>query len=125
MTAPRFVQYARAFGTLTFTSFRRLLWSVGTLMLVFPPAACALLVVWRDYGAMSDEVEAFNGLSNFLIKVFASFVLPLCCVTFGATAVGGDRDDGTLLFLLMRPLPRGLIVAAKMAAALPLSVAFT
>jgi ABC-2 type transport system permease protein len=117
------VQYARAFGTLTFTSFRRLLWSVGTLMLVFPPAACALFVVRRGYGSMPAET-AFNLFSQFLVMVFASFVVPLCCVTFGATAVGGDRDDGTLLFLLMRPLPRGLIIAAKFAAALPLSVGF-
>ena len=94
-------------------------------MLVFPPAACALFVARRGYGSMTDAVLAFNDFSQYPVFVFTSFVVPLCCVTFGATAVGGDRDDGTLLFLLMRPLPRGLIIAAKFAAALPLSVGFT
>jgi len=124
MTAPVVVRYARAWATLVYTSFRRLLWSVGTLMLVFPLAACALFVARRGYSSMADDVTAFNLFSQFLVFVFTPFVVPLCAVTFGASSVGGDREDGTLLFLLMRPLPRGLIVSAKFAAALPLAVGF-
>jgi ABC-2 type transport system permease protein len=94
-------------------------------MLVFPLAACALFVVRRGFASIPDEVAAFNAFSQFLIFVYGSFIVPLCSATFGATSLGGDREDGTLLFLLMRPVPRGLIVTAKFAAALPLAVGFT
>lgn len=125
MTTLRPVQYFRAWTTLVFISFSRLLWSVGTLMLVFPLAACLLFVARRGIAAMPDDVAAFNTFSLFLISVYGSFVVPLCAATFGATSLGGDREDGTLLFLLMRPLPRGLIITAKFAAAWPLAVGFT
>lgn len=125
MIAPRSVQYFRAWTTLVFTSFQRLFWSVGTLMLVFPLAACALFVTRRGFASMADDVAAFNAFSMFLVFVYASFIVPLCSATFGATSLGGDREDGTLLFLLMRPVPRGLIVTAKFAAALPLAVGFS
>lgn len=124
MTAPRPVQYLRAWTTLVYTSFARLLWSVGTLMLVFPLAACTLFVARRGFASMPDDVAAFNSFSLFMIFVYGSFIVPLCSATFGATSLGGDREDGTLLFLLMRPLPRGLIVTAKFAAAWPLAVGF-
>ena len=34
-----------------------------------------------------------------------------------ATALGGERRDGTLSFLLLKPVPRWVVVAAKMLAA--------
>src|SRR5690606_13486164 len=36
--------------------------------------------------------------------------------------IGGDREDRTLLFLLIRPVPRGLVLLAKVLATLPLVV---
>lgn len=112
----------RAWTTLVFTSFRRLLWSVGTLMLVFPLAACLLFVARRGYTSISDEAVAFNALSNFLIFIYAAFMTPLCALTFGAQSLSGDREDRTLVFLLIRPVPRWVILTAKFAAAWPLAV---
>lgn len=120
----------RAFTTLTLLSFRRLLWSVGTLMLLFPLAAGGLFVyrffqVGRFAGDGAHAIRGFNEFSTFLLTVFASFLMPLCALAFGTASLGGEREDRTLLFLLIRPLPRGLILAAKFLASLPLVLGFT
>jgi ABC-2 type transport system permease protein len=119
----------RAFTTLTLLSFRRLLWSVGALMLLFPLAAGGLVVFrFAQIGRYSGGLQAvrgFNEFSMYLLTVFASFLLPLCALAFGTAGLGSEREDRTLLFLLVRPLPRGLILAAKFLALLPLVLGFT
>ncbi len=55
-----------------------------------------------------------------MILIFASFVVPICALAFGTASVGGDREDRTLVFLLVRPIPRALILLAKFTATLPL-----
>jgi len=44
-------------------------------------------------------------------------VLPICAMVIGAGAMGDERRDGTLSFLMLRPIPRWVIVAAKFVAA--------
>ena len=55
-----------------------------------------------------------------MILVFASFVVPICALAYGTASVGGDREDRTLVFLLVRPIPRALVLLAKFTATLPL-----
>lgn len=123
--AAHWAHWVRAFVTLVLLSFRRLFWSVGTLMLLFPLGACTIFLLRRRYDAMSDPAQAFNSLSNFVLIVYAAFLVPLCALAFGTASVGGDREDKTLLFLLIRPLPRAMILLAKFAAALPLVLGFS
>jgi ABC-2 type transport system permease protein len=120
----------RAFTTLTLLSFRRLLWSVGTLMLLFPLLAGGLFVfrfaqLGRFSGGGTQALRSFNDFSWFILNVFTPFLMPLCALAFGTASLGGEREDRTLLFLLIRPLPRGLILAAKFLASLPLVLGFT
>jgi ABC-2 type transport system permease protein len=63
--------------------------------------------------------------SNFLILIFASFMVPICALAYGTASVGGDREDHTLLFVLVRPIPRWLVLLAKFTATLPLTVGLT
>jgi len=112
----------RAWTTLLWLSFRRLLWSGSTLMVMLPLLACLLFIVrWRSF-LPNDSFAAFNAFSQFLMFVFASFVVPICAVAYATSSVGGDREDRTLLFLLIRPVPRPLILLAKYAATLPLAL---
>ena len=83
--------YLRAGTTLVFTTCRRLVWSVGTLMLLFPLTACALFVARRGYPQISDPLVAFNSLSNFLLSIYASFMPPLCAL-WTAPRVGKSVD---------------------------------
>jgi ABC-2 type transport system permease protein len=109
----------RAWTTLAWLSFRRLLWSTGTAMVMLPLAGCLLFVLRRHYGREYSAAE-FEHFSEFVILVFASFVVPICALAFGTASIGGDREDRTLVFLLVRPIPRALVLLAKFTATLPL-----
>ena len=49
-------------------------------------------------------------------------MLPLCTLALSAGSIGGDREDRTLLFVLVRPLARPAILLAKVVATLPLAL---
>lgn len=55
--------------------------------------------------------------AEFLTGLVRDFVigtlLPLAAVIFGTTAFGGELDDGTLVYLLVKPLPRWRVVVWK------------
>lgn len=112
----------RAWITLFWLSFRRLLWSTSTLMVLFPMAGGVLFLLRRRYDLVGSLDQAFQQFSNFLIIVFVGFLVPVCALAYGTSSVGGDREDRTLLFLLIRPIPRWLVLSAKFAAAFPLTV---
>ncbi|MBS0211253.1 MAG: ABC transporter permease subunit [Planctomycetes bacterium] len=117
------MMHLRAWLMLLWLSFRRLLWSRSTLMVWFPLVVFGV-TVWRyELGRTIDLGWAFNYFSGRLIFFgFASVVLPLCVVAFSATSIGGDREDRTLLFILIRPISRPAILAAKWVATLPLTL---
>jgi ABC-2 type transport system permease protein len=110
----------RAWTTLIALSFTRLFWSSSTLMVLLPLAGCLLFVLRRHYNPPEFTLKEFREFSEFLIVVFASFVVPICALAFGTASIGGDREDRTLVFLLVRPIPRWLILLAKFTATLPL-----
>jgi ABC-2 type transport system permease protein len=112
----------RAWITLFWLSFRRLLWSTSTLMVLFPMGGGLLFLLRRRYDRIGSLDESFQAFSNFLIIVFVAFLVPVCTLAYGTSSVGSDREDRTLLFLLIRPIPRWLILTAKFAAALPLAL---
>lgn len=114
----------RAWSTLAWLSFARLLWSANTVMVLFPLSGCVLFVLRRDFGRISDPQAAFKSFSDFVLIVLASFIVPICAVAFGTTSIGGDREDHTLVFLLVRPVPRVLVLWAKFVATLPLALGF-
>ncbi|HWL73079.1 MAG TPA: ABC transporter permease subunit [Burkholderiaceae bacterium] len=113
----------RAWLALVWLSFQRLLWSSGTLMVMFPIVACGLFLIRRRYNVRTDIPATFDEFSRlFVVGIFTLFVVPICAVAYATTSIGGDREDRTLLFLLTRPLPRALILLGKLAATLPLVV---
>lgn len=117
----------RAWSTLVWVSFHRLLWSANTLMLLFPLGGTALFLLrWRRRLRTDSPEEFFESFSLFgevfVIAVFALFLLPIVALAYATTSVGGDREDRTLVFLLTRPVPRWLILLGKIAATMPLVV---
>lgn len=108
----------RAWFTLFWLTFRRLLWSASTLMVLFPMTVLLGFLYWRRYDHMPNLDQAFQRFSNFVILVFVGFFVPVCALAYGTSSIGADREDRTLLFLLIRPVPRWLVLSAKFAAAL-------
>lgn len=103
-------------------SLRRLVWSRQTMVCVLLLGFTAMVVAaWafrhdRSPAAFIEEV--------FLI-VFVSFLLPIFSLCYGTAGIASDREHQTLVYLLVTPLPRPLIFAAKFAAALTPALAWT
>ena len=113
----------RAWVMLVWLSFRRLLWSANSLMALMPLAACLLFLLKRRFGAGGFSEHLFDRFSNgFLMQIYLSIVVPLCTLAFAAGSIGGEREDRTLLFILVRPLPRWAVLLAKVVATLPLAL---
>lgn len=60
-----------------------------------------------------DEEHLVNLFSNVVLPI----VLPLIAVLFATEALGAEVEDGTLIYLTLRPQPGRSIVAQKFAAA--------
>lgn len=92
---------------------------IGLLALL--PIVVALLVrVSGRVGPGLDEIGAI-----VLDRLVVTTLLPLVALVFGTTAIGAEIDDGTALYLLVKPIARWRIVAAKLLVATGLTAALT
>jgi ABC-type transport system involved in multi-copper enzyme maturation permease subunit len=56
------------------------------------------------------------------LGVFNNFIFPVLMLAYGTAALGEDREDRTLVYLLTRPLPRWGIYLGKYLAVAPLGL---
>ncbi|HEY1066120.1 MAG TPA: ABC transporter permease subunit [Pirellulales bacterium] len=114
----RLLRAALALWTL---SLRQLVWSLNSLMMVFPIAGCVLFVLVQRYHRPTLGNRAFQEFSNeFVLTVFSAFLLPLIALAYTTSSLAGDREDRTLVYLVTRPIPRPLMLLMKLAACLPI-----
>ena len=94
---------------------RRRIW----LLLLLPLAliAMALLMRLTGRGNEATAVELMQGLA-------ISAMLPLVGAIVGTGVIGPEIDDGTILHLLSKPIPRPVIVFTKFVVAASLLVLF-
>lgn len=90
---------------------------------VWPAPAAAIGSAYAaSFRAIVDR-SGFTVFSNWLIfPVFVSFLMPLWSLSFATDSLGGERESGTLVWLLSRPLPRPTIYLAKFLALLPWAI---
>lgn len=92
---------------------RRRLW----LAIAFSLVPLIFTVFYRF--ASDDQAGArigfFSGMSRELV---IGTLVPLAAALFGTTAFGGEVDDGTLVYLLVKPIARWRIVLSKYVVAL-------
>jgi ABC-type transport system involved in multi-copper enzyme maturation permease subunit len=65
-----------------------------------------------------DFVEIF-------LVLHVSFLLPMFCLSSASSGIAADREEKTLVYLLVSPLPRPLVYLAKFSAAAVLAVFWT
>jgi ABC-2 type transport system permease protein len=94
-------------------ALRRLLLRRRSLLLALAPLLAALVAVIQAAGGTADEL-AFAGLME---QLFLPTILPFLALVIGASALGEERDDGTILYLASTPLSRLAIVLPALAAA--------
>ena len=91
---------------------RRRIW----LALAFALAPLLFTLVFMIVG--DDGSDARVGFLGVLQRdIVIGTLLPLAGVIFGTTAFGGEVDDGTLVYLLVKPIPRWQVVLSKLTVA--------
>jgi ABC-2 type transport system permease protein len=111
-----------AFPEIVRLTFRQLLGRRRTLLLLLLAALPPLLaLVFRA----ANQIDVSSFTTQVFDTVSMTIVLPLAAVLFGTGAFGAENDEGTILYLLAKPISRWVIVAAKAFAAVALSLALT
>lgn len=64
-------------------------------------------------------------IEEIFLAVYVSFLLPIFCLSQATAGIASDREEQTLVYLLVSPLPRPLIFLAKGSASLLLALAWT
>ena len=68
----------------------------------------------------ASDTSAVQVFSRYVVAaVFLGFLLPLWSLSFATEAIGGEREQNNLIWLLARPIPRPAIYLAKFVALLP------
>lgn len=98
-------------------SLRRQLFSRQTLV------CCGLLLLLAAL-VVAWSLQAQNSPKRFaeqvLMTTYIGFLLPILALSYGASCVGSEREDRTLIYLLIVPIPRTLVLLTKAAASLTL-----
>jgi ABC-2 type transport system permease protein len=84
------------------------------LLLVALPVLIGLLVRLSNRGIEIDRI---------LDAMMVQTVLPLVALVLGTAALGSELEDGTAVYLMIKPIPRWRIIGAKMLVAAGLTVA--
>jgi ABC-2 type transport system permease protein len=90
------------------------------LLLTAMPAVLILLAIVVRLAHGSDDQAAANLLSTFSL----GFLVPLICLIAGTGSIGPEIDDGSIVYLLAKPLSRYVIVYSKLAVAIVVATGF-
>jgi ABC-2 type transport system permease protein len=96
-------------------ALRRLLLRRRSLLLGLAPLFAALVAAIQAAGGTADAKE----FASLMEQLFLPTILPFMALVIGSSAIGEERDDGTILYLASTPLPRlAIALPAIVAAAL-------
>jgi ABC-2 type transport system permease protein len=91
-------------------TLRQLLGRRRTILLVLLAAVPVLLaLVFRA----ANDADLAGFASGVLDAVAVTLLLPIVAVLVGTAAFGAEIEDGTILYLLAKPISRWAVVAAK------------
>lgn len=86
--------------------------SIGLLVLAATPAAIMLLV-----GANVSDREAEEFFRTGALSLVLGVTVPIIAIILGSGSIGDERRAKTISYLTLRPIPREVIVVAKLVAA--------
>jgi ABC-2 type transport system permease protein len=104
-------------ATIAMITFRAMLGRRRALLLLALPALLVVLaVVLRWTGNNDLDISA-----NVLQKFGLATLLPLLALIAGTGVIGPEIDDGQIMYVLTKPIPRQVIVLTKLAVAIVLA----
>jgi ABC-2 type transport system permease protein len=110
------------FAEIVRVTLRQLLGRRRTLLLVLLSALPVVLALAFRLGG-ETEIERFT--RRIFDTITMTILLPLVAILFGSGAFGAEIDDGTVVYLLAKPIPRWLVIAAKASGAIAMSIVLT
>jgi ABC-2 type transport system permease protein len=105
--------------TLTLRQFFGQRRSLFLLLLAAVPVILA--VIFRA----GDHLDQHDWTANVLLdRMIITTVLPLACLILGTAALGSEIEDGTVVYILAKPIPRYQVIISKFAASAVVVLAF-
>ena len=73
----------------------------------------ALIALLVRFNAAEGDLDAVGSLTTIYREIVLGVLLPLTALVFGTSAFGGEVDDGTLIYLMVKPVPRWRLTFSK------------
>jgi ABC-2 type transport system permease protein len=81
-------------------------------------AEAAPALVYLLMASTLSDAAALERVLVMIITTYFPLLVPIVTLIIATAVLGTERRDGTLSFLVLRPIPRWMIAAAKVAAAI-------
>jgi len=101
----------RAARTITIATVRQVLGLRRAIIFGLAALAPALVFLLTSQ-TLADEA-ALNRFLAMVISMYFPLLVPILSLIISASALGDERRDGTLSFLVLRPIPRSVIAGSK------------
>lgn len=92
---------------------RNLLGRRRVVLLALLPGILLLVAALTRWGSSGDTQSTSHLLGDFAINI----VLPLICLIVGTGAIGPEIEDGSIVYLLSKPIRRSTIALSKVVVA--------
>lgn len=92
---------------------RGLLGRKRAALLILLPVVLLLLALLVRWASGGDTLSAVNLADGFGLGT----LVPLVCLLIGTGAIGTEIDDGSIVYLLAKPMPRRTILVSKLVVA--------
>jgi ABC-2 type transport system permease protein len=103
-------------------TIRQLLGRRRTILMVL---LCLVPVMLAVAFRAAEETSVSRFTRVVFDLLYIPILLPLVAILFGTGAFGAEIEDGTIVYLMAKPLPRVVIVLAKAASAASVAVLLT
>jgi ABC-2 type transport system permease protein len=114
--------YASAVVEVVRVTMRQLMGRRRTIWLLLLSALPILLaIIFRA----ADTTDIRSYTSHVYDTIIVTILMPLVAILFATGAFGAEIDDGTAVYLLAKPVPRWMLVCAKAASVIVVSVLLT
>jgi len=86
---------------------------IFALLGLVPPALSVLFAVVRRIPRFHVNAAGFDFFSQVMFTFYVQFLLVLVALFYGTALIQSEVEDRTLTYLLVRPIPRRLLVLGK------------
>ena len=112
----------RAIPEIVRVTLRQLLGRRRTILLLLLSVVPILMAVVFVAAGESDV----DGFASSVLDVFSvTMLLPIVAVLFGTAAFGAEIEDGTIVYLLAKPISRWVVIVGKLIGATALTALLT